>query len=762
MVKMSAIFSIICIASLCFINEVESYSNGDIPWVVCKSMIPGHSTQSQPTSTSIYGIYFDSNLFIPHHPIKVHLSGLPENILGFYCQSRNPGNDSVPVGHFINIEALDNVRGHDCFNASLPSMPGSHTTVSHSWAWTRNPSLHLALDWMTTDDDLEKFKIRCTFVQTRTVFWVGIESRFVTSLPNKSAEDCCEADHVYDNCEPLCRHASEPPDSFDEAKKILQGSNETSCNFKKALLAIRCSYWSKFDDENDTEYDQKEIENCCFRIGISLRCATYCISKTYASMNVDEAEFQDCIRENPQLSSCIIHPAFDNIQTTLGGESDVTMDATTMGLAAHTSSAAVTPSSNKSPASPVPQTTTYTPQPTGTTIFRITITVEVEGALEDTVLRQNIFNALQTDLLTPGLANVNGYRGVTVGVEVYEGSLVVVSESRFLQEDDGSVPLLSVVKNALNERLNENGDRIRHQSQHWSVFTPIEVNRKVINGLCESNSCKSDEICVEVGSADFVCVCLDQNQKEIQCQKSHNTGLSAGGIAGIVVGCLLFLLIIVFVIVYACRQKTTRDSSKPNSTNTIKQRHVSTNVEPLYMYISNEDIKPPALPANNRATLPSHSMTYDVPSSDEGNKSTNELKENEEGYLVPISSDIATVPEDKSSETEPDKSNKNLYSEAYSMYDKNKDVNLMNSTDITEEKEQINKELKSEADTDDSSSVHSNYMSLDDYELADNLGRSLPGEDESKVSIKMKGNKDYDEYNESDYLEFNGDQDTRI
>nr|XP_039259823.1 uncharacterized protein LOC120336257 isoform X2 [Styela clava] len=453
-----------------------------------------------------------------------------------------------------------------------------------------------------------------------------------------------------------------------------------------------------------------------------------------------------------QTSALFETTAFPNMPSTEWHDVAITTDKNIPG------SAAVTPSSNKSPASPVPQTTTYTPQPTGTIIFRITITVEVEGALEDTVLRRNIFNALQTDLLTPGLANVNGYRGVTVGVEVYGGSLVVVSESRFLQEDDGSVPLLSVVKNALNERLNENGDRIRHQSQHWSVFTPIEVNRKVINGLCESNSCKSDEICVEVGSADFVCVCLDQNKKEIQCQKSHNTGLSAGGIAGIVVGCLLFLLIIVFVIVYACRQKTTRDSSKPNSTNTIKQRHVST--------VSNESYVEPDdelnLPANNRATLPSHSMTYDVPSSDEGNKSTNELKENEEGYLVPIPPDIATVPEDKSSETEPEKSNKNLYSEAYSMYDKNKDVNLMNSTDITEEKEQINKELKSETDTDDSSSVHSNYMSLDDYELADNLGRSLPGEDESKVSIKMKGNKDYDEYNESDYLEFNEDQDTRI
>lgn len=45
----------------------------------------------------------------------------------------------------------------------------------------------------------------------------------------------------------------------------------------------------------------------------------------------------------------------------------------------------------------------------GQAVYTVVTTVEVEGAMEDPSLRENVFDALENDLLIPALAKVRGY-----------------------------------------------------------------------------------------------------------------------------------------------------------------------------------------------------------------------------------------------------------------------------------------------------------------------------------------------------------------
>lgn len=62
-----------------------------------------------------------------------------------------------------------------------------------------------------------------------------------------------------------------------------------------------------------------------------------------------------------------------------------------------------------------PQTaSTRPPERPGRAVFTIVTTVKVDGAMEDATLRENVFEALENDLLIPALDKVQGY--VEVGI----------------------------------------------------------------------------------------------------------------------------------------------------------------------------------------------------------------------------------------------------------------------------------------------------------------------------------------------------------
>lgn len=74
----------------------------------------------------------------------------------------------------------------------------------------------------------------------------------------------------------------------------------------------------------------------------------------------------------------------------------------------------------------VEQTTTFSPEPPGHYVFTITTTVDVNGAMQNDTLRENIFSTLETDLLIPALAKVPQYETVSIDVRTLVQSVRVM------------------------------------------------------------------------------------------------------------------------------------------------------------------------------------------------------------------------------------------------------------------------------------------------------------------------------------------------
>lgn len=152
-------------------TPVASYSNG-LVYTACDTMIPNHRNTSADTTEPPYTVSASNYSYSPGDQITVSLEAKNGSFFkGLLLQARSvPGNEIV--GHFIAIDP--NTQGLTCGsnNSSISQKTSSNKTyISALWV---APASHASV------------LFRATFVQTRSTFWVGVESPVLTNINSPS------------------------------------------------------------------------------------------------------------------------------------------------------------------------------------------------------------------------------------------------------------------------------------------------------------------------------------------------------------------------------------------------------------------------------------------------------------------------------------------------------------------------------------------------------------------------------------------------
>uniref|UniRef100_A0A8C9U1X0 Zgc:163022 n=1 Tax=Scleropages formosus TaxID=113540 RepID=A0A8C9U1X0_SCLFO len=149
------------------------YSNGLVSGS-CGTMVPNHSAQPQ-TATSPYTVTVDRSSYQAGDTITVTLQGQSTTFMGFLLQAQEVGG-SQPVGTFSVTDG----------QAQLLSCSGTTSSaVSHTSASSKSSVKVL---WRApASESYKDIVFRTTFVQSKRVFWVQVNSATVSYTGSQPA-----------------------------------------------------------------------------------------------------------------------------------------------------------------------------------------------------------------------------------------------------------------------------------------------------------------------------------------------------------------------------------------------------------------------------------------------------------------------------------------------------------------------------------------------------------------------------------------------
>ncbi|KAK3095512.1 hypothetical protein FSP39_015540 [Pinctada imbricata] len=132
----------------------------------CQDMIPGHGPQPQ-TGASPYTVTMNTTSYSANDVIEVTVTATSGNFRGVFVQARPMcGNTNIAVGTFNLEQGEDKLQLLDC-NGNTAS------AVAHrNNADVTNRTFY----WRAPSQSVGHIYFRSTFVQTRPVFWVGVQS----------------------------------------------------------------------------------------------------------------------------------------------------------------------------------------------------------------------------------------------------------------------------------------------------------------------------------------------------------------------------------------------------------------------------------------------------------------------------------------------------------------------------------------------------------------------------------------------------------
>ncbi|OXB66173.1 hypothetical protein ASZ78_012972 [Callipepla squamata] len=138
----------------------------------CDSLLPNYENEPQSSPPPyIIAVSFDS--FEPGNEIQVTLEALKDvGFKEFNLQARETGGD-VPVGTFKITDR--NTKGLECHNIT-------NSAVSHA---NSDLKQKITTTWIAPND-VRDLQFIATVVQDLEKFWVGIESKTLTSTYSKS------------------------------------------------------------------------------------------------------------------------------------------------------------------------------------------------------------------------------------------------------------------------------------------------------------------------------------------------------------------------------------------------------------------------------------------------------------------------------------------------------------------------------------------------------------------------------------------------
>ncbi|KAK0181743.1 hypothetical protein PV327_003999 [Microctonus hyperodae] len=156
---------IIFIIFICIPAMILAYSSG-APSMACKTLLPLHEN----TSPSKSNPKFEIRTVPGHGRIRITLGsneGFP--FMGFIINARDVESGEI-VGEFVDIP--NTVQGVQC-------TPGINNTVTHRDSSEKH---NIELEWTVPSDYEGTIIFNSTFVQSYTMYWVGVESSRITIL----------------------------------------------------------------------------------------------------------------------------------------------------------------------------------------------------------------------------------------------------------------------------------------------------------------------------------------------------------------------------------------------------------------------------------------------------------------------------------------------------------------------------------------------------------------------------------------------------
>ncbi|XP_077133559.1 putative ferric-chelate reductase 1 [Ranitomeya variabilis] len=219
-------------------SHVSTFSNG-LVYKACDTMKPEHGTTVPQTTEPPYIVSASSYSYRPADEITVTLQANPGmHFEGFLLQARTvPGNEIV--GHFI--VTAPNSQNLNCGNAD--------STVTHKDSSSKSS---ISARWVAPAS-VSRVIFKATILQSKPIYWVGIESPELTVFPNSSmtispivsstAASNSPPRSITSSLETTTPVSSKPPPTYI--------SSET-CGTQKICLS------------NPSECDPSKTTNCLF------------------------------------------------------------------------------------------------------------------------------------------------------------------------------------------------------------------------------------------------------------------------------------------------------------------------------------------------------------------------------------------------------------------------------------------------------------------------------------------------------------------
>ncbi|XP_032835461.2 uncharacterized protein LOC116957432 isoform X2 [Petromyzon marinus] len=158
------------VAMLGHVAPASAFESGFVE-SVCTSMAPLHDSVAQGGGGGGYTVVASGTTFQDDIPITVTLTGT-DAFVGFMLEARN-----VTEGILEGLSIQDT-------RAQIRRCPTTGSTVTHT---SMIDKITISVTWTPTINSPDNVFFRATFVQSRSVYWVGLPSGMVTRLGKPSA-----------------------------------------------------------------------------------------------------------------------------------------------------------------------------------------------------------------------------------------------------------------------------------------------------------------------------------------------------------------------------------------------------------------------------------------------------------------------------------------------------------------------------------------------------------------------------------------------
>ncbi|XP_073499166.1 putative ferric-chelate reductase 1 [Phyllobates terribilis] len=221
-------------------SHVSTYSNG-LVYKACDTMKPEHGTTVPQTTVPPYNVSASSYSYRPADEITVTLQANPGiHFEGFLLQARTILGNEI-VGQFI--VTAPNSQNLNCGNVN--------STVTHKDSSTKSS---ISARWVAPAS-VSRVIFKATILQSKPIYWVGIESPELTVFPNTSTTNSPIVSST------AASNISSPTSSITSS---LETTHSVSPKPPPTYISSETCGTQKICLRNPSECDPSKTTNCFF------------------------------------------------------------------------------------------------------------------------------------------------------------------------------------------------------------------------------------------------------------------------------------------------------------------------------------------------------------------------------------------------------------------------------------------------------------------------------------------------------------------